>query len=38
MKSVLDSEDSVTTSMCITIDNKKIGDLETKMHKITNTW
>lgn len=28
MKATLDSEDSVATSMCITVDNKKIGDLE----------
>ena len=38
MKSVVDSEDSVTTSMCITIDNKKIGELESKIQKITETW
>jgi hypothetical protein len=31
MKSVVDSEDSVTTSMCITIDNRKIGELESKI-------
>jgi hypothetical protein len=29
MKVTLDSEDSVATSMCITVDNRKIGDLET---------
>jgi len=38
MKSVVDSEDSVTTSMCITVDNKKIGELESKIQKITETW
>jgi len=38
MKSVVDSEDSVTTSMCITVDNKKIGELESKIQKVTETW
>lgn len=38
MKTTLDSEDSVTTSMCISIDNKKIGDLEHQIQKITGTW
>ena len=38
MKSTLDSEDSVTTSMCITVDNRKIGDLEAQIAKITATW
>jgi hypothetical protein len=31
MKATLDSEDSVATSMCITVDNRKIGDLEEKI-------
>lgn len=38
MKVTLDSEDSVSTSMCITVDNRKIGDLEEKIAKITGTW
>jgi hypothetical protein len=38
MKATLDSEDSVTTSMCITVDNRKIGDLEAQIGKITSTW
>jgi len=38
MKTTICSEDSVTTSMGITIDNKKIGDLEAKIAKITDTW
>lgn len=38
MKATLDSEDSVATSMCITVDNRKIGDLEEKIAKITGNW
>jgi len=38
MKATLDSDDSVTTSMCITVDNRKIGDLEAQIGKITSTW
>lgn len=38
MKATLDSEDSVATSMCITVDNKRIGDLEQQIANITETW
>ena len=38
MKTTLDSEDSVTTSMCISVDNRKIGDLEHQIQKISATW
>lgn len=38
MKATLDSEASVCTSQCITVDNRKIGDLEQQIQKITNTW
>ena len=38
LKQTLDSSDSVTTSMCITVDNRKIGDLEAQIAKITETW
>lgn len=38
MKVTLDSEDSVGTSMCITVDNRKIGDFETQIAKITAAW
>ena len=40
MKKSLDSgaEENATTAMSITIDNKKIGDLEQKMETIYQTW
>ncbi len=38
LKATLDSEDSVTTSMCITVDNRKIGDIEDQIAKINATW
>jgi hypothetical protein len=40
MKRSLDSgaEENATTAMSITIDNKKIGDLEQKMETIYQTW
>ena len=38
LKSTLDSSESVTTSMCITVDNRKIGDIESQIAKITETW
>lgn len=38
MKSTVDQNDSPYTSMSITIDNKKIGDLEEKIRIVTNTW
>ena len=38
MKSTLDSADSPNTTMTITVDNKKIGDLEEKIRIVTNTW
>jgi len=31
LKMSLDSKDNIRTSMSITVDNKKIGDLETKI-------
>ena len=38
MKATLDQADCPTTTMTITVDNKKIGDLEEKMRLVTNTW
>jgi len=40
MKRTLDADakDNATTAMSITIDNKKIGDLEAKMQTIYETW
>ena len=40
MKRTLDSNaaDNATTAMSITIDNKKIGDLEQKMQTIYDSW
>jgi hypothetical protein len=38
MKSTLDSADSPSTTMTITVDNKKIGDLEEKIRLVTHTW
>ncbi len=38
LKSTLDSSESVTTSMCITVDNRKIGDIESQISRITETW
>ena len=38
MKSTVDQTDSPSTSMSITVDNKKIGDLEEKIRIVTNTW
>lgn len=38
MKATLDQADSPTTTMTITVDNKKIGDLEEKIRLVTNTW
>ena len=38
MKATLDSQAAVTTAMSITVDNKKIGDLETKIRSVTNRW
>jgi len=38
MKSTVDSADSPSTTMTITVDNKKIGDLEEKMLIVTKTW
>lgn len=38
MKSTVDLADSPNTTMTITVDNKKIGDLEEKIRLVTNTW
>ena len=38
MKATLDSQASPTASMSITVDNKKIGDLEMKIRSDTNRW
>lgn len=38
MKGTIDSADSPSTTMTITADNKKIGDLEEKIRLVTNTW
>jgi len=40
MKRALDSNapENATTAMSITVDNKKIGDLELKMQTIYQTW
>ena len=40
MKRSLDSDavENATTAMSITVDNKKIGDLELKMQTVCNTW
>lgn len=38
LKASLDQGDSVTTSMCITVDNRKIGEIELQIFKITGTW
>lgn len=38
MKATNDTADSPNTTMTITVDNKKIGDLEEKIRLVTNTW
>jgi len=38
LKMSLDSKDNVRTSMSITVDNKKIGDLETKILAVYEAW
>lgn len=38
MKATIDSQAAVKTAMSITVDNKKIGDLELKVRSITNRW
>jgi hypothetical protein len=38
LKMCLDSKDNVRTSMSITVDNKKIGDLETKILAVYEAW
>ncbi len=38
MKQRLDSKDNMRTSMSITVDNKKIGELESKIHNVYETW
>lgn len=38
MKSTVDTADSPNSTMTITVDNKKIGDLEEKIRIVTNTW
>lgn len=38
MKQCLDSKENIRTSMSITVDNKKIGDLESKIQTVYETW
>jgi hypothetical protein len=38
MKQCLDSKESIRTSMSITVDNKKIGELESKIQTVYETW
>jgi hypothetical protein len=38
LKMSLDSKENVRTSMSITVDNKKIGDLETKIQAVYDAW
>jgi hypothetical protein len=38
LKQTNDSADSPNTAMTITVDNKKIGELEEKMRIVTKTW
>ena len=38
MKATLDIEASTTTAMSLTVDNKKISDLEIKIRNVTNRW
>ena len=38
MKTTTDSEDCPKTSMCITVDNKKIGEMEAKIQQIDEQW
>ena len=38
MKATLDSSDAVGTAMSITVDNKKISELETKINSVTSRW
>lgn len=38
LKQSLDSRENAKTSMTITVDNKKIGDLESKVQTVYETW
>lgn len=38
LKQSLDSKENIRTSMSITVDNKKIGDLESKIHAVYEAW
>ena len=38
LKACLDSGAAVTTAMSITVDNKKIADLEQKIRSVTDRW
>lgn len=38
LKQRLDAKDNVLTSMSITVDNKKIGELQQKMQTVFETW
>jgi hypothetical protein len=38
MKTSLDSKENSRVSMAITVDNKRIGDLETKIQAVYETW
>ena len=38
LKQSLDSKENVKTSMSISVDNKKIGELEFKINQVFETW
>ena len=38
LKQSLDSKENIRTSMTITIDNKKIGDIESKIQAVYEAW
>lgn len=38
LKQSLDAKENIRTSMSITVDNKKIGDLESKINTVYETW
>ena len=38
LKQCLDAKENIKTTMSITIDNKKIGELEAKIQTVYDTW
>lgn len=38
MKSTVDTGDGPRTSMCISVDNKRIGELEARTAEVNSTW